>query len=107
MNERPELNKELDAITFRNFYYLKQELIVGYAKYKLATYYASDCSCILAYCYCFNCAQFCKGENNRRSTTTRCVFDFSAPRAGHRTIHRYYFDKHVASPWIGCCFGNT
>lgn len=76
MNERPELNKELDAITFRNFYYLKQELIVGYAKYKLATYYASDCSCILAYCYCFNCAQFCKGENNRRSTTTRCVFDF-------------------------------
>ena len=27
MNERPELNKELDAITFRNFYYLKQELI--------------------------------------------------------------------------------
>lgn len=44
MNERPELNKELDAITFRNFYYLKQELIVGYAKYKLATYYASDCS---------------------------------------------------------------
>ena len=27
MNERPELNKELDAITFRSFYYLKQELI--------------------------------------------------------------------------------
>lgn len=27
MIERPGLNKELDAITFRNFYYLKQELI--------------------------------------------------------------------------------
>mgnify|MGYP002522806677 CR=1 FL=1 len=27
MNERPELNKELDAITFRSFYYPKQELI--------------------------------------------------------------------------------
>ena len=26
MNERPNLNKELDALTFRNFYYLKQEL---------------------------------------------------------------------------------
>ena len=27
MNERPELNKELDTVTFRSFYYLKQELI--------------------------------------------------------------------------------
>ena len=27
MNERPGLNKELDAITFCSFYYLKQELI--------------------------------------------------------------------------------
>jgi len=26
MNERPNLNKELDALTFRSFYYLKQEL---------------------------------------------------------------------------------
>ena len=26
MSERPELNKKLDAITFRSFYYLKQEL---------------------------------------------------------------------------------
>lgn len=26
MNERPELNKKLDAATFRRFYYLKQEL---------------------------------------------------------------------------------
>ena len=26
MNERPKLNKNLDAITFRSFYYLKQEL---------------------------------------------------------------------------------
>ena len=26
MNERTELNKELDAATFRSFYYLKQEL---------------------------------------------------------------------------------
>ena len=26
MSERPNLNKELDAITFRSFYYLKQEL---------------------------------------------------------------------------------
>ena len=26
MNERPELNKKLDAATFRSFYYLKQEL---------------------------------------------------------------------------------
>ena len=26
MNERPELNIELDAVTFRSFYYLKQEL---------------------------------------------------------------------------------
>lgn len=26
MNERPELNIELDAATFRSFYYLKQEL---------------------------------------------------------------------------------
>ena len=26
MSERPELNKELDAATFRSFYYLKQEL---------------------------------------------------------------------------------
>ena len=26
MNERPKLNKELDAATFRSFYYLKQEL---------------------------------------------------------------------------------
>ena len=27
MNERPELNRELDGMTFRNFYYLKQELV--------------------------------------------------------------------------------
>ena len=27
MNERPELNKELDAIAFRSFYYLKRELV--------------------------------------------------------------------------------
>ena len=27
MNERPELNRELDGTTFRNFYYLKQELV--------------------------------------------------------------------------------
>ena len=27
MNERPKLNKELDAATFRSFYYLKQELV--------------------------------------------------------------------------------
>ena len=27
MNERPELNRELDGATFRNFYYLKQELV--------------------------------------------------------------------------------
>lgn len=27
MNERPELNIELDTVTFRSFYYLKQELI--------------------------------------------------------------------------------
>ncbi|MBR6695605.1 MAG: hypothetical protein IKL70_04250 [Oscillospiraceae bacterium] len=27
MNERPELNKDLDAKTFREFYYLKEELI--------------------------------------------------------------------------------
>ena len=27
MSERPKLNKELDAITFRSFYYLKQELV--------------------------------------------------------------------------------
>ena len=27
MRERPKLNKELDAITFRSFYYLKQELV--------------------------------------------------------------------------------
>ena len=27
MNERPKLNKELDAAAFRSFYYLKQELI--------------------------------------------------------------------------------
>ena len=27
MNERTELNKELDAATFRSFYYLKQELV--------------------------------------------------------------------------------
>lgn len=26
MNERTELNKELDAAAFRSFYYLKQEL---------------------------------------------------------------------------------
>ena len=26
MSERPKLNKKLDAITFRSFYYLKQEL---------------------------------------------------------------------------------
>lgn len=26
MSERPELNKKLDAVTFRSFYYLKQEL---------------------------------------------------------------------------------
>lgn len=26
MNERPELNIELDVATFRSFYYLKQEL---------------------------------------------------------------------------------
>lgn len=26
MRERPKLNKELDAVTFRSFYYLKQEL---------------------------------------------------------------------------------
>ena len=26
MSERPKLNKELDAATFRSFYYLKQEL---------------------------------------------------------------------------------
>ena len=26
MRERPELNKKLDAATFRSFYYLKQEL---------------------------------------------------------------------------------
>ena len=26
MSERPELNKKLDAATFRSFYYLKQEL---------------------------------------------------------------------------------
>ena len=26
MNERPELNIELDAATFRSFYYLKREL---------------------------------------------------------------------------------
>ena len=27
MNDRPELNKDLDANTFRNFYYLKEELV--------------------------------------------------------------------------------
>ena len=27
MNERPDLNKDLDAETFRSFYYLKEELI--------------------------------------------------------------------------------
>lgn len=27
MNERPELNRELDGMTFRNFYYLKQDLV--------------------------------------------------------------------------------
>lgn len=27
MNERPDLNKELDGKTFRNFYYLKEELV--------------------------------------------------------------------------------
>lgn len=27
MNERPELNKDLDAETFREFYYLKEELV--------------------------------------------------------------------------------
>lgn len=27
MNERPELNKQLDSNTFRNFYYLKEELV--------------------------------------------------------------------------------
>ena len=27
MNERPELNRELNGMTFRNFYYLKQELV--------------------------------------------------------------------------------
>jgi len=27
MNERPKLNKELDAKTFRSFYYLKEELV--------------------------------------------------------------------------------
>lgn len=31
MRERPELNKKLDAATFRNFYYLKQEL-AGFCK---------------------------------------------------------------------------
>lgn len=30
MNERPELNIELDAATFRSFYYLKQELVDFY-----------------------------------------------------------------------------
>ena len=34
-------------------------------------------------------------------------FDFSDSRVGHRTIHRYYFDKYMASPWIGVRFGNT
>ena len=28
MNERPDLNKELDSKTFRSFYYLKEELVV-------------------------------------------------------------------------------
>lgn len=27
INERPKLNMELDSAVFRNFYYLKQELI--------------------------------------------------------------------------------
>ncbi len=27
MNERPELNKNLDSVTFRDFYYLKEELV--------------------------------------------------------------------------------
>ena len=27
MNERTELNRELNGMTFRNFYYLKQELV--------------------------------------------------------------------------------
>ena len=27
MNERPELNKELDSETFKSFYYLKEELV--------------------------------------------------------------------------------
>jgi len=27
MNERPDLNKELDSKTFRSFYYLKEELV--------------------------------------------------------------------------------
>lgn len=27
MNERPELDRELNGMTFRNFYYLKQELV--------------------------------------------------------------------------------
>ena len=31
MSERPKLNKELDAATFRSFYYLKQEL-AGFCK---------------------------------------------------------------------------
>ena len=27
MSERPDLNKELDAKTFKRFYYLKEELV--------------------------------------------------------------------------------
>lgn len=27
MSERPDLNKNLDSITFRSFYYLKEELV--------------------------------------------------------------------------------
>lgn len=27
MSERPDLNKSLDSITFRSFYYLKEELV--------------------------------------------------------------------------------
>ena len=27
MTERPELRKEMDSSTFRNFYYLKEELL--------------------------------------------------------------------------------
>ena len=37
INERPKLNKELDSVAFRNFYYLKQELIDFCRKNRLPT----------------------------------------------------------------------